>query len=829
MEPRIQYAKTSDGVSIAFWATGQGKPMIRVPTGPWSLTVELTDPGTTAWYERLAQRYTAVVYDNRGVGLSGGAADWSFAAQIRGLDAVANHLTAGTFALVGPLFGGPAAIAYAAAHPERVSHLLLWCSWARTADALSSPQAQAILALMDKDWEVLTETLTRIILGWSTDASSSVAVAVRESLTPELMRSYLGAFLEMDTTDLLPRLQMPALVVHAKQALFPGLEVAQGLTSRIPNARLVLLEGTAAPWAGDMEANARAIEDFVGETGTTPALDVAPSENVASTVDAVIEPSHGMAVILFADIVDSTGLTEQMGDAVFRERARKLDDALRTAIRRSGGTPVEGKLLGDGVLAVFMSAQQAIEASWSCVGAGDAAGLRLHLGIHAGDVIREEDPDGRANVYGGTVNTAARIAAMSAPGEVLVSDTVRGLARTSAGVTFEDRGDHELKGISDAIHVFAVRRGTLETQRTGETVPALPSAGPELTAPDIQYVRTPDGVSIAFSTIGEGRPIIFLPQFPWSHIQKEWEMPAFRKFWSGAASTMRVIRYDARGTGLSDREVRDLSPEAQLRDLDALVQSLGLESFALVGAMTAGPMAIEYAGRHSDRVSHLLLWCTAATIRDVYQAGSDGLLSMAITNWHFFTQAIAHSTLSWLHADEAQQMAEFLRACVTPETLIASMPAFRALDATPFLSAVTARTLVMTRRNTPYLGLDVARGLASQIRGARLVVVEGSSLAPVGDEAAVVEVMSEFMREDGQEPAGRAVADQPVNLTARETEVLSLLAGGRTGKEIAAELTVSLSTVQRHIANVYAKIGVRGRVEAAAYALARGLVQPRSD
>ncbi len=152
--------------------------------------------------------------------------------------------------------------------------------------------------------------------------------------------------------------------------------------------------------------------------------------------------------------MDSTGLTEEMGDAAFREKARELDASLRAIIGESGGTPVEGKVLGDGVLAVFTSARQAIECALRCNDAGDSVDLRLHLGIHAGDVIREGN-----NVYGGAVNIAARIAGASAPGEVLVSDTVRGLARTSAGVGFEDRGEQTLKGIAEPQRLFAVRGG----------------------------------------------------------------------------------------------------------------------------------------------------------------------------------------------------------------------------------------------------------------------------------------------------------------------------------------------------------------------------------
>jgi adenylate cyclase len=170
--------------------------------------------------------------------------------------------------------------------------------------------------------------------------------------------------------------------------------------------------------------------------------------------DARRTPPSGTAIILFADIADSTALTERLGDVAFRAKARDLDAALRTVIREHGGTPIEGKLLGDGVLAVFTSARQAIEAGVACATQGAEAGLPLHVGMHAGDVIREE-----GNVYGGAVNIASRIAGLSSAGEVLVSETVRSLARTSAGVRFEDRGEQPLKGIGEPVRVWVVLEG----------------------------------------------------------------------------------------------------------------------------------------------------------------------------------------------------------------------------------------------------------------------------------------------------------------------------------------------------------------------------------
>jgi adenylate cyclase len=164
------------------------------------------------------------------------------------------------------------------------------------------------------------------------------------------------------------------------------------------------------------------------------------------------EVPSGTAIILFADIADSTALTERLGDAAFRAKSRELDSALRNIIREHSGSAIEGKTLGDGVLAVFQSARQAITCAATCHSAAAELSLELHVGVHAGDVIRESD-----NVFGGAVNIAARVASASAAGETLVSQTVRDLARTSAGVSFQDRGEQALKGIDDPVRLFAVR------------------------------------------------------------------------------------------------------------------------------------------------------------------------------------------------------------------------------------------------------------------------------------------------------------------------------------------------------------------------------------
>jgi class 3 adenylate cyclase len=443
MEPHIQYAKTKDGVSIAFWVMGEGRPLVATwPAAFSNIRAEWQSPEWRRWYESLAEKRRLVRYDRRGAGLSDREdVDLSLDAQLLDLEAVVDRLALQRFALFAVNVGGPVAVTYAARHPERISHIVFWCSFARMSDFMQSPRMQALVALIDSDWELYTETMSHVLFGFSEgEQARRFAAVMRESVTPESLRAMTRATGGIDVTDVLAQVKSPALVLHRRGLTIPDVGAARTLAAGIPDARLAVLEGAGgAPWQGDPQAVLDAIDEFLGE---------------GAEAEAAAELPEGMAVLLFADIAESTALTEQLGDAAFRAKARELDTSLRSVIRESGGTPVEGKVLGDGVLAVFTSARQAIDCALRCEAAGEPLGLQLHLGIHAGDVIREGN-----NVYGGAVNIAARIAAAAQPGEVLVSDTVRSLGRTSTDVNFDDRGEHTLKGVGEPQRLFAVRGG----------------------------------------------------------------------------------------------------------------------------------------------------------------------------------------------------------------------------------------------------------------------------------------------------------------------------------------------------------------------------------
>ena len=174
MEPRIHYAESEDGVSIAYWTLGNGEPFVYSPVMPFShIQLEGGIPECRRWYERLASGRQLVRFDSRGSELSDrDATDFTLEAQLRDLSAVVDKLGMARGVRFGALDPGMTAIAYAAQNPDRVSHLILWCTWARRADVSASPRTKALRALLDQDWDLYTETVAHAVLGWQAEAEA---------------------------------------------------------------------------------------------------------------------------------------------------------------------------------------------------------------------------------------------------------------------------------------------------------------------------------------------------------------------------------------------------------------------------------------------------------------------------------------------------------------------------------------------------------------------------------------------------------------------------------------------------------------------------------
>jgi class 3 adenylate cyclase/pimeloyl-ACP methyl ester carboxylesterase len=439
-EPQIRYVKTADGVNIAYYDMGQGVPYVYM-TSPFShLTAEWQ------WYGELfsgiASTARLVHFDPRGFGLSDRSPeDLSLDGFTMDLEAVVERLELPPMILVAGAVSSWVGVNYAARHPGRVGQLILFEAGARFT-ATSQQQLKAALAT-GEDWRFVSETMVRFLQGWDRpDSAARSAAFLRECVDLDVMHRLFDSN-AWDVTDILPLVQARALVVNTRENPWAGVQAGRQLAAGLPNAQLAIVQRPDLDEMLGSEA-VLAIQSFLG---------VPAPQAVSRTPARAQAAPTGTAIILFADVVDSTALTERIGDAAFHERSRPLDAELRHIVSEAGGTAIDARTLGDGVLATFPAAAQAITAALRCVEEGERAGLPLHLGIHAGDVVRDAN-----NVFGGAVIVASRISGLSAPGEVLVSDIVRGLARTSASVTFEDRGEHALKGVGEPQRVYAVRR-----------------------------------------------------------------------------------------------------------------------------------------------------------------------------------------------------------------------------------------------------------------------------------------------------------------------------------------------------------------------------------
>ena len=384
-----------------------------------------------------------VCYDNGGSGLSDrDVTDFSLDARLRDVEAVVDRLGLDRFALLTLVLSGPMGIAYSTRHSERVSHLIFWNSAARTLDLIN----EAVLQLASADWHVFTETAAHVGYGWSEgDAARRYAAVIRESMTQETLQAIVATD-QADVTELLSNVKSPTLVLQRREAQVGSVDIARGLASRIPDARLVLLEGTSgSAFLGDVNAVLAAIGEFLGDSVDEPKDD-----------DPTVLSSGDTHTILFTDMEGSTTLTQQLGDAAAQEIRRAHNDIVRSALQANAGSEI--KHTGDGIMASFASASSALECGIaiqrgvaSHVEAHPDSPLAVYIGLNAGEPIAEDD-----DLFGTSVDLAARLVDHAQAGQIIASDVVRQLA-AGKDFLFADLGETELRGFEDPVKLWDVR------------------------------------------------------------------------------------------------------------------------------------------------------------------------------------------------------------------------------------------------------------------------------------------------------------------------------------------------------------------------------------
>lgn len=333
---------------------------------------------------------------------------------------------------------------------------------------------------------------------------------------------------------------------------------------------------------------------------------------------------------------------------------------------------------------------------------------------------------------------------------------------------------------------------------------------------EVRFCESFDGARIAYATAGDGYPVVLLPSWL-SHLDHQRRSVAWAPFLDALAARYRLIRYDPRGCGLSDRRVMDLGFEAWVRDLDALVGHLRLGAFALLGVCQGGAVAVEYAARNPGRVSHLVLFGTYARGRDkrgdlpLEPEKARVMLEMMRLGWgsddHGFATAFAKQFQPDGGEEHLRSWCELQRRAAAPETAVALTRIMYDLDIRTALPLVACPTLVVHANRDAVVPFEEGRLLARMIPRARFVELDSRNHFLRTDEVAweqFTEALTAFLPAVSRH-------DRFGDLTPREMEVLSLVAEGRDNREIARALGLREKTVRNHVSNLFVALGVANR------------------
>lgn len=340
-------------------------------------------------------------------------------------------------------------------------------------------------------------------------------------------------------------------------------------------------------------------------------------------------------------------------------------------------------------------------------------------------------------------------------------------------------------------------------------------------------------MTLAWATTGTGPPLVRTANWL-THLEHDWQTPIWRPFLERLSRTSRLVRYDQRGCGLSDRDVDDFSFDASLRDLEAVVDAAGLERFALLGISQGAAVATAYAARHPERVRRLVLYGSFARGQLLREPAGrqreevDAMLRVIRVGWgrrsHAYRQLFASLFLPDATLEQLRAFSELQRLSTSAANAERIVEEFSTLDVRDVAPLVNVPTLVLHVRDDARVPVEEGRRLAALIPGAEFMAVEGRNHVLLPGDAAFDEVGNAIERFLG---VGHAVPDGvstlPASLTRRELDVLELVAAGLDNGAIATRLFISEKTVRNHITRIFAKLSVTRRAEAIVRARDAGL------
>ena len=348
---------------------------------------------------------------------------------------------------------------------------------------------------------------------------------------------------------------------------------------------------------------------------------------------------------------------------------------------------------------------------------------------------------------------------------------------------------------------------------------------------DIQFATSADGVRIAYSVNGHG-PVMVKAANWLSHIEFDWGSPVWQHWLTDLSKHTTLVRYDERGCGLSDRDVANLSFESWVDDLETVVDAIGLDRFPLLGVSQGGAVAIAYAVRHPERVSHLILYGAYARgrlVRDRSAAALEeantmkNLIKLGWGREHdAFRQVFSCQFMPGGNLQQLQAFNELQRISCSAENAVRFLDEFNQIDVMDMAAQVQCPTLVMHARGDLRVSFDEGRLIASQIPGARFVPLDSDNHILLSEPTWDV-FMTKLISFLSEQPKTVSFTNQLAPLTPRETDVLNLIARGLDNSTISQQLGLQEKTIRNHITHIFDKLDVTTRAQAIVLARDAGL------
>lgn len=346
--------------------------------------------------------------------------------------------------------------------------------------------------------------------------------------------------------------------------------------------------------------------------------------------------------------------------------------------------------------------------------------------------------------------------------------------------------------------------------------------------PVVGFAVVPTGGRVAYASAGDGPPLVMVPGWL-SHVREVWTHPSAAAALAKLSDGHQFIWWDRLGCGMSDRHPVTPSLEDDVVQLTAVLDAMGVDRCDLLGYSFGGPPAVVFAHRHPERVRHLVLYSTYVRGADLAEESMfDALIDLVRAGWELAATTLSAVFVADGSADDRRWFSRFQRASAEATTAADLLAYVRHQDVTDVVGALRVPVTVVSAADDRVVTPDHARTVARSIPGARLVVVEGRTHDPFirGDGGVVEAILAGVEGRPAVVHARPEPDARPTDpLTPRERDVLRALVDGAPNKVIAARLAVSVATVERHLSNLYRKLGVSGRAEAAARAVRAGLVE----